>query len=842
MFSFFVNTDSNIDNLITINKLFGPNDTTFSDSLEIKFNQNDIELIAPYNCLARVIPSPDQNTSGYALRLKPKPKVFETFTELFKLGYLTEIPSYIIIDGINYFGCLPEFIVCHCEEQWKEPIVNAISEGNEEVVNKLSEHITSGIISVKFNAGDVIATQFAPEHLINIKIITSKWNIKQPQFSGDIYQAWNKMDPHAFYSGLVKYNQTTSIFNNDVDHLKIKAWLEQNNRLLVEFRDEHNVPISNTHDYRNSFEVMDATENERYMGYELNNGIAYFPKTNLSIKLKGWDQNDEIFAFDSINNNSQILNQGTVLNYNINDVKTKNLPSQIVVILLNISQWFDKQKAKQMSGFDSLNHYTLGNTVTFLIDGFEYFTDLYNEIIKIRPENGEDYFHILAWWMDPLNTYLIENDTSTNLQWALSKIANTNPSKIRAIVYDHPFWDIYHLEGGTLDWRLILDTLQAEYVKDDNGLPNSIPTGLPYSEGDHHIKIVSINNSNGQIGYCGGIDLHPNRMTGSEHRIGNVERLHDVHCKVIGPAGLELEKVFRDRWMSHDDSDPKDLTNMQIPEDQTQGVAVQVACTIPKNNTYKFAFEGDTAIYNTLKKAISNAKRYIYIEDQYFANEEIALLLKNKLDDLDFIVIVGPGPLLHSQALEAVRKTGNIANYIGDLLGVIALPTTESILFLTSLLWSFIHSENDISFGEFRDIINEHSLASEKFVACYLKNNKGEIIFPHSKLWIIDDIFISCGSANIDARGMGQIHKSDGKIETAASTECNLMCIDTQVNQEGTRKLARDLRIRLWLEHYGKPIMRNEKIEDTGLIDLFSDPKKCFEEIWKKEKGRIRKF
>lgn len=62
-----------------------------------------------------------------------------------------------------------------------------------------------------------------------------------------------------------------------------------------------------------------------------------------------------------------------------------------------------------------------------------------------------------------------------------------------------------------------------------------------------------------------------------------------------------------------------------------------------QNKTYSFAANGHTGIYEMIKKGIENAKKFIYIEDQYLVCDEkmgrldsILTLLVNKLKNQDF--------------------------------------------------------------------------------------------------------------------------------------------------------------------------------------------------------------
>jgi len=167
----------------------------------------------------------------------------------------------------------------------------------------------------------------------------------------------------------------------------------------------------------------------------------------------------------------------------------------------------------------------------------------------------------------------------------------------------------------------------------------------------YHQKIAVVKNTD-WVAWCGGIDLNPNRMDDERHMSNSP--YHDVHARITGPAARDLAITFIDRW---NDESPNDLisTNsadlpsvLPIPNEQH---IVQVARTTfqanpvsGSNRAFSYAPTGDRTILDTILKAISSAKEYIYIEDQYFTPtpDYRAALLQALSNGLKSLVILMP--------------------------------------------------------------------------------------------------------------------------------------------------------------------------------------------------------
>jgi len=186
--------------------------------------------------------------------------------------------------------------------------------------------------------------------------------------------------------------------------------------------------------------------------------------------------------------------------------------------------------------------------------------------------------------------------------------------------------------------------------------PASPPlAGFPYDSliklirhfGFYHTKFAIVGAADARYGYCGGIDINPNRLDDARHL--QAGPYHDVHTKVEGPAVRDLELTFQERWKR--DGGGTGLAFDPMPDGSTgDGTdVVQIARTYfaaaDPSRALDFARNGDRTIFDTMLAAIAQAREFIYIEDQYFTPPEAyrnALLRKVEQREIGSLVIVLP--------------------------------------------------------------------------------------------------------------------------------------------------------------------------------------------------------
>ncbi len=192
---------------------------------------------------------------------------------------------------------------------------------------------------------------------------------------------------------------------------------------------------------------------------------------------------------------------------------------------------------------------------------------------------------------------------------------------------------------------------------DDNTAVSGPPTGFPFNTiftiirrfGVYHQKFAVVRTAAGHIGYCGGIDLNPDRLDDANHLAR--APYHDVHTKMEGPAVRDLSISFNERWTR---DGAGDVLTFDPPDTATLGAPgsdiVQVARTYFKPadpaRALAFAPQGDRTIANSMLAAIGQAREFIYIEDQYLTPPQVyqdALVAKVTSGAIRKLIIAVPG-------------------------------------------------------------------------------------------------------------------------------------------------------------------------------------------------------
>ncbi len=468
-------------------------------------------------------------------------------------------------------------------------------------------------------------------------------------------------------------------------------------------------------------------------------------------------------------------------------------PAHHVIGSVRPEDWFHPQDPLLTDPTKQLWLYTENNKVTSLIDGLESFFRIVRDLKKINAPNH--FFLFTNWWT--IHTFeLIPGNSTTTLKKMMEDI-NAAGAPVRGLIYHHfvatglPLIGLnvpaHEFINGMTHGQSVLDSrlhhawlpvplLSATWPLTHLGVIGIAAIVLeifglagPQHMGAHHSKTSVISNNDGTCAYIGGIDFNPNRLDDTSHPVTGT-RFHDVHARIAGPAAEDLTKAFVNRWSDHPENQATarrlriappsacpagETCILPMPSVPSADATcmVQIAQTFGAT-TLSYAPNGDRTIWATLAKGIARARKYIYVEDQYLVSPELSAALLAALPRIQHLIVVmdhdGESFLLGRLAMERARY-----------------------LFLKPL----------------RD------LNTQKLHVFTLVKD-GSPYKVHTKVVIIDDVFTTIGSANMNRRGFTH------------DTEANAFFLDGRI-EDGARKFARDLRIKLWGEHLGWDPLRS---------------------------------
>jgi phosphatidylserine/phosphatidylglycerophosphate/cardiolipin synthase-like enzyme len=447
-----------------------------------------------------------------------------------------------------------------------------------------------------------------------------------------------------------------------------------------------------------------------------------------------------------------------------------------------------------------------GNRVKFMIDAAasqfrSTSTGAFHDMVMaIRTATQPGHFiYVASWYCD----VTFEIESGVTLAKLLTQ-ASQNGVMIRGM-----FWKSYFGEAQNEDAVNFFNSVEKrvapqgiEFVKrnpvlenaaaiwDERGNEPEIPFvkhlpvfgHIPRHVGTQHQKILCVYGEQGLICFCGGVEFNPDRIetphrpTGFKehfrHATGSGGPLHDLHCRIEGPASFHLVNVFWQRWWDHPDrhkiEDPKPggggkppLIVPTFPETAGDQI-VQVGRTFSKDE-YGFARGGETTAAKVIEHAIRNAKRYIYTEDQYF---------------------VGGFPFLEDALLDAIPR-------IEHFTAVITFWTMTSMPFVNHHRRRFIQKLQAKDREKVRIFAIQPFPASNKDKSKDFYDGFEPHTYVHTKAWIIDDEFASIGSINTNRRGW--------------SHDCEVVAgiYERSTDRFLHYRFAHWLRIELWKEHLG---------------------------------------
>jgi phosphatidylserine/phosphatidylglycerophosphate/cardiolipin synthase-like enzyme len=380
-----------------------------------------------------------------------------------------------------------------------------------------------------------------------------------------------------------------------------------------------------------------------------------------------------------------------------------------------------------------------GNSLQLLVDGSEALPAIAAEIAK-----AESSVHLTGWFFSP-ELQLSREDEPVVVRNLLAELAER--VDVRLLSWKGAPIPVF--KPSQRDVREMLEAL-SRHTKIQAHADGC--TGFTHC---HHEKIVVVD---GRVAFVGGIDL---TLDGGDpwdtpsHVARGGIGWHDAAVRMEGPVVADVEQHFRVRWHGA----TREVLPRPDPPGEAGEVEAQIVRTVPAH-VYRGLRKGDYSILESYLGALRSAERFIYLESQFLWSPEIVAILADKLErppSDDFRVLV----LLPARANDGA----------------------------------------DISRGQVAALIHAAD-ETTRFLACTIYARDRSLrdpVYVHSKIGIVDDCWLTLGSANLNAHSL--FH----------DTELNVVTLD-----EGVAKAAR---VRLWSEHLELAPEEVENMDPIELID-----------------------
>ncbi|MFI6910203.1 phospholipase D family protein [Nonomuraea sp. NPDC050394] len=453
---------------------------------------------------------------------------------------------------------------------------------------------------------------------------------------------------------------------------------------------------------------------------------------------------------------------------------------------MRLDDWFLTEDERGNPG-TKLEAWTRGNLVRPLIHGATYFAELRDRLADL----GRDDLLLFADWRGDPDERLAKDGPAVASAMAA---AAQRGALVRGLI-----------------WRSHLDFLRFSAEENRHlgerieaaGGQCLLDTRVRHG-GSHHQKFVILRHDRDtrrDVAFVGGIDLCHSRRDDVTHQgdpqaapmpgaYGARPPWHDAQVAISGPAVAEVEKVFCERWedpapetrqpfrrlrdrlSKMDDAPP--LPEPGPPPEPAGTHAVQLLRTYPHlRKALPFAPEGERSVARAYLKVLARARSLVYLEDQYLWSTEVIEPFAEALErepGLHMIIVVPRHP---------------------DQDGWLAGPA--------SLIGR-------------AEALDRLTRAGGGRIAIYdLENHEGTPVYVHAKVCVVDDVWATIGSDNVNLRSW------------TFDSELSCAVVDEEPDPRppaGARRFARDLRLTLAAEHLDR--------DEDDVLDL-CDPKAAFE-------------
>ncbi|HEY2656097.1 MAG TPA: phosphatidylserine/phosphatidylglycerophosphate/cardiolipin synthase family protein [Solirubrobacteraceae bacterium] len=362
-----------------------------------------------------------------------------------------------------------------------------------------------------------------------------------------------------------------------------------------------------------------------------------------------------------------------------------------------------------------------GCSLDVLIDGAEAFPQIAHAI-----EQAREFVHVAAWHLAPYFE-VVRGERIVVLGQLLAAAAER--VEVRVLVWAGAPVPVFHPTRSEV--RDGIDTLTRGTRIRCELDPREHPFHC------HHEKLVIVD---GEVAFVGGIDMTDyagDRYDSSDHPARRRLGWHDVGTRLRGPAVLDVHDHFALRWHA--------LTGERLmrppPPPPAGDHTVQIVRTVAEG-MYPELPRGDFRVLESYVRAIRSASHLVYLENQFLWSPEIVALLADKLRR-------PPTPEFRLVVLLPARANNGQDDTAGQL-GALAAADDGAGRLLAATIRS-------------------------------LTDERDDRLYVHAKVGIVDDRWLTVGSANLNAHSL------------LNDTEMNVVTDDPE--------LARGTRLRLWAEH-----------------------------------------
>jgi phospholipase D1/2 len=397
-----------------------------------------------------------------------------------------------------------------------------------------------------------------------------------------------------------------------------------------------------------------------------------------------------------------------------------------------------------------------------LVDARDYYRAFFH-----AAKSARSYIALAGWQFDADVKLLRGEDAAgeeeVRLLPFLQRLCDLNPElRVHLLA-----WDFSGLYGLDRSWMQRYVQPWTRHPRIQLRFDTSHSVG-----GSHHQKWVLLD---GDLAFLGGIDLCASRWDGRAHEAMDPRRedahdpelsrshgpSHDVQAVLRGNPSVEpLAELFRQRWTASGGG-PIELRPVVAPRPRIEGALLVPAQKIwfsrSQGRTLRPPQEPQEEIRHVFLDAVAKAESLVYLENECFTSRAVYNGLVKRMQapgraPLEVVFVLPKAP--ESQAL--------------------AVAQSKLLRELTQVAQKHGHR-----FGVY------YSAAT---------GQEGEEVptFIHSKLLIVDDKFLTVGSANTTNRSM------------ALDTELNLSCESTSPwKLSSLRRALRAVRVSLLAEHVG---------------------------------------